>query len=286
MQKIDLGGVTITLISGGALKLDGGAMFGIIPRVLWSRGTPPDAENRIQLACNCLLIETSGPTARRMIVEAGHGEKYDAKEQGMYGINPARWLLPSLAEIGVAAEDIGDVIVTHLHFDHAGGLTRREDERLIPTFPRARVHVQKREFDDARANFGIMTATYREENYQPIDIADRWSLHDGDGPIVGPVRALRTPGHTRGHQSIVIEGRDRTAIFAGDVMPTRAHVNAPYNMGYDLFPLDNRVSKQTVLSTLAAGDGLLVIDHEPATPITRVVTDRNWYRLEPFLAAC
>jgi glyoxylase-like metal-dependent hydrolase (beta-lactamase superfamily II) len=277
--RYDLGGCTVTLISGGRLKLDGGAMFGLIPKALWSRVYPADEQNRIELACNCLLVEWPGPTDRRVIIETGHGPKYAEKEQRIFAIDPSRWLLPSLAALDVDPATITDVIVSHLHFDHAGGLTCERDGRLVPTFPRARVHVHRPEFEDARAKVGIMTATYREENYTPIDAAQAWNLLEGAGEIVPGVRNLPTPGHTRGHHSIVVEGRDRTLVFAGDLMPTQHHIGAPYNMGYDLFPLDNRASKQKLLAWLAARRGLLVIDHELVNPVASVRPAGDWFEL-------
>lgn len=280
-RRFDLGGCVITLLNGGNLRLDGGAMFGIIPKPLWSRRAAPDDANRIPLACNCLLIELAGPGARRALIETGHGGKYDAKEQGIFSIDPQRWLDTALHEVGVETTSIADVILTHLHFDHAGGLTRSDDGRLTPTLPKARVHVQRQEFDDARANFGVMHATYREENYTPIDAANAWRLLDGDCEIIPGILARRTPGHTRGHQSILISGADRKAVFVGDVMPTAAHVGAPWNMGYDLLPLENRESKRSLLAQAAREEWLVIIDHEPTTPVVRVVADGAWFRLEP-----
>lgn len=273
--RFDLGGCTITLINGGALKLDGGAMFGIIPRPLWSRDTPADEKNRIRLACNCLLVEWQGESARRAIIESGHGAKYGEKEREIYGIDPSTWLLPSLTEIGVDPDGITDVVLTHLHLDHAGGITQSRDGQIVPTFPNAKVHVQKQEFDDARANFGIMKVSYREENFTPIDEIDAWVLHEGETTPLPGIRLRPSPGHTRGHQSVLIEGRDRTAIFVGDVMPTRHHVGLPYNMSYDLYPLDNVETKRKLLTDAAEHDWMVVIDHEPDEPVLRVVEDRG-----------
>lgn len=281
LPSFDLGGCRVRVISGGGLKLDGGAMFGIIPKALWSRKTPSDEQNRITLACNCLLVEFDGAAGRRVVIETGHGQKFDAKESRIYEIDPAQWLLPSLHAIDVEPTTISDVIVTHLHFDHAGGLTMNGGANATPTFPHATVHVQRHEFDDARKNFGIMHATYREENFAPIDAADRWRLLEGEGPILPGIEALRTPGHTRGHQSILIRGRDRVLLFAGDVIPTRAHAGPPYNMAYDLFPLDNRDSKRRVLQMLHERSGVLLLGHEPQTPALRVEQDGEWWRLEP-----
>ena len=277
----DLGGCTVTLLSGGSLKLDGGAMFGLIPKALWSRTYPADEQNRIQLACNCLLVEWAGPTARRLIIETGHGPKYAEKEQRIFAIDPAKWLLPSLQRLGVDPATITDVVVSHLHFDHAGGLAWEQDGRLVRTFPHATVHAQRRELEDARAGFGIMTATYRAENLQPVDAADAWHVLDGEAEIVPGVRSILTPGHTRGHHSILVEGHDRSVVFGGDLMPTSHHLGAPYNMSYDLFPLENRASKQKLLGWLAERDALLAIDHELETPVNAVRRKDDWFELQP-----
>lgn len=288
LRRFDLGGCTVSLLCGGRFKLDGGAMFGIIPKALWSRSAPADEANRIQMASNCLLVEWQTETARRVIIETGHGAKFGEKELKIYDISPERWLLPTLVQNGIDPATISDVVVSHLHFDHAGGLTREQDGRLMPTFPHAKVHVQRPEFEDARANFGIMTNTYREENFTAIDAASAWTLLDGPGVVIPAprpglpeIRAIASPGHTRGHHSLLVVGQERTAAFIGDVMPTRAHIGRPYNMGYDLFPLDNRASKQRVLSRAADEDWLVVLDHEPDSPVVRVLREGDWFRTEP-----
>jgi glyoxylase-like metal-dependent hydrolase (beta-lactamase superfamily II) len=285
---LDLGGCTVTLLSGGKLRLDGGAMFGIIPKALWSKSTPADDVNRIQLACNCLLVEWAGPHTRRVIIETGHGPKFGDKEQRIYEIAAGGWLLHTCRERSIDPQTITDVVLSHLHFDHAGGLTQYLDGRLAPTFPNAKVHAQRLEWDDARANFGIMTNTYREENFTAIDEAGAWRLIEGAQVVIPApapgwpeIRALPTPGHTRGHQSLVISGRDRTLVFSGDVMPTRAHVGRPYNMAYDVYPIDNRASKHALLSQAAREKWLVAIDHEPDTPLVNVFSDKDWFRLEP-----
>jgi len=276
-EPIDLGGARVRLLDGGRFRLDGGAMFGIIPKPLWTRATTSDDRNRIQLGANCLLVESG---ARRIVVEVGLGDKYADKERDIYAIAPGRWLAPSLEAVGIEPGSITDVVQTHLHFDHAGGLTRERDGALTPTFPNAVVHVQRQEFDDARRNFGIMNITYRAENFDPISAAQRWNLLEGDGPIVDRLRAIVTPGHTRAHQSIVIEGADRTLCFSGDVLPTLAHAGPAWNMAYDLFPLDNRASKQRLLDAASRADWLLALGHEPNTPLARVVVDGKWFRVE------
>lgn len=276
----DLGGRSVRLIRGGELKLDGGAMFGIIPKPLWERTTPADDKNRITLACNCLLVE-SADSDRRVLVETGHGDKYDEKQRRIFGIDPAHWVKPALRDAGVEPDTISDVVLTHLHFDHAGGLTRLDGEHVATTFPKATAHVQRAELRDARANFGIMTESYRDENLTPLDDAQAWNELDGECEIVPGIHAMLTPGHTRGHQSIVIAGADRTLVYTGDVMPTAAHVGAPWNMAYDLQPLDNRASKHKLLSAAAERDWILIIDHELTTPAVTVARERDWFGLVP-----
>ena len=171
--------------------------------------------------------------------------------------------------------------MTHLHFDHAGGLTVERDGRVVPVFPNARVHVQRAEYDDARAGYGTMKTTYREENLRPVDEADAWALHAGEVECVPGVFCLPAPGHTRGHQAVLVRGSQRSAVFPGDLMPTAAHVGAPYNMAYDLFPLDNTQTKNRLLQRAADEDWLVFIDHEVQTPVMHAVVEKGWYRLMP-----
>lgn len=284
-MRFDLGDCTVTLVDGGRLKLDGGAMFGLIPKALWSRSYPADEQNRIQLACNCLLVEWPDQPQRRLIIETGHGPKYGEKEQRIFALDPRRWLRPALVAMKVDPASITDVVVTHMHFDHAGGLTWENDGQLVPTFPNATLHAQRQEYEDARAGFGIMTTTYRPENFGPIEAAGRLRLLDGAAEIVPGVRAMLTPGHTRGHHSIVVEGTRRALVFSGDLMPTRHHLGPPYNMAYDLDPVQNRASKAALLAWLADHDGLLAIDHELDTPVMTVRRNGDWFELVPAKAS-
>ncbi len=279
--RFDLGGCTVTLINGGHLRIDGGAMFGIIPKALWSRTNPADEQNRIEMACNCLLVEWPGEAARRVIIETGHGPKLSPKEQKIYAADSQHWLLPSLQALGVDPLTVTDVIVSHLHFDHAGGLTYEAEGRLLPTFPNARVHVQRQEYEDARAGFGITNISYPRQNLDPIDQAAAWNLLDGEVEIVPGIRALLAPGHTRGHQAVLVAGRQRSLVFGGDTIPTAGHLGAAYNMSYDLSPLENRASKYKLLQMLAQRGGVLLFDHEPHTPAVSVRAAGDWFELAP-----
>jgi len=281
LRNYDLGGCRVSLLAGGRFKLDGGAMFGIVPKALWSRGTPADEQNRIQLACNCLLVEWDGPGERRMIIESGHGDKYEEKERRIFAIERGRWLGPAVEAAGVALDSITDVVLTHLHFDHGGGLTQDVDGNRRLTFPQARVHVQRREYEDAQAKYGIMSNTYRAENLEPANAAGAWRLLGGEEEIAPGVRPLLTPGHTRGHQAVLVAGRSQSLAFTGDVLPTAAHIGPAYNMGFDLFPLENRESKRKLLAQACEQEWLLAIVHEIQMPIARVVPDGDYFALAP-----
>lgn len=276
----DLGGVRISVLDGGSLRLDGGAMFGIIPKPLWSRRTPSDEQNRISLACNCVFAEFEG-SDRRLMVETGVGPKMSDKEQAFFAVDPSLWLGATLQQLDIPRNSITDIALTHLHFDHAGGLTYGSPEDAAPTFPRAKVHVQKRELEDARANFAIMTRSYNEENFAPLDGCDAWRTLDGEQLIIPRVRALPSFGHTRGHQSILFEGKGRKALFIGDTLPTMAHIGAAYNMAFDLMPLENRDIKQKLLARAAEENWLLILPHEIATPVCEVRKDGDWFQLTP-----
>lgn len=311
--RIDLGGCNVTLLSGGRLRLDGGAMFGIIPKALWSRTTPADDDNCIQLACNCLLVEWQSDTARRVIIETGHGAKYSEKERRIFGIDPADWLLPTLLAGGIDPLSISDVVLTHLHFDHAGGLTRRARSGEVPdwragpgeasgdcaevmrTFPNAEVVVQRREWEVALANDAVMTRTYYRDHLLPI--ADRVRLADSARPfptgvlphrdetprvplsyrettVLPGIGVFLAPGHTWGQQAIrFVDVDGRSVVFTPDVMPSVWHVGAAYSLAYDVEPYTSMVTKRWFLEEAARGEWTLVLDHEPRTPVVRAAAN-------------
>lgn len=276
---LDLGGCGVTILDAGHLKLDGGAMFGIIPKPLWSRTTPADDRNRIQLRCQALLVEFEG-SDRRVVVEVGLGNKYGDKEASIFAVDRTRWIRTTCLERKIDCDSITDVVLTHLHFDHCGGLTYLDDDQqLQATFPKAKVHVQRQELEDARENFGIMTATYREENLAVASERDLWQPLEGATEIMPQVHALPLPGHTRGHQGVLIRGTSRTLCYPADVMPTVYHVGPAFNMGYDLMPLENRTSKARLLERAADEGWLLFLGHDPLTPLVRVSRDGDYFAL-------
>ncbi len=265
-----------TVLQAGSLRLDGGGMFGVVPRAIWSRLTPPDEANRIALQTNCLLLESQG---HRVLVEVGCGDKWSGKSRRIFDIEE-RTVCDAMQEQGVSPADVSDVIVTHLHFDHAGGLTRlSEDGDAVPVFGNATVHVQGREWEDAIANRSTMTGTYLRNHLDPV--ADCVALLDGEQQILPGVRTLPAPGHTWGQQAILIDTADGTVCFPGDVMPTRHHVGAPYSMGYDMLPYENMLTKRSLLEQAAALSWTLVLDHDPDHAVYQAHAEKDWFALEP-----
>ncbi len=262
------------VLQAGTLRLDGGGMFGVVPRAIWSRLTLPDDANRIGLQTNCLLLRSDD---RTVLVETGCGDKWSAKTRTIFAIED-RTIIDALGEQGVSPGDITDVMVTHLHFDHAGGLTRVDGDDVVPVFENAAVHVQGREWEDALANRSTMTGTYLRTHLDPI--ADRVSLLDGEQVILPGVRSWPMPGHTWGQQAVLIDTAEGVVCFPGDVCPTRHHIGAPYSMGYDMLPYQNMLSKRLLLERAAAESWTLVLDHDPDHAVFRVHADGDWYAVE------
>ncbi len=270
--RLRVGEATVILLDGGHLWLDGGAMFGIIPKPMWAKLTEVDEQNRIPLAMTCLLVETGG---KRIIVETGAGaaSKYGEKEQGFFRL-AGHWLLDSLQAAGVERESVDYVIATHLHFDHAGGGTMPDGRGgYVPTFPRAKYVAQRGEWEDAVEGYAVMSATYRKENLAPLEEAGVLSLVDGEAEIVPGVRVLPLAGHTRHQQGVIIEGGEAKAVQPGDMLPTAAHAGIRYNMAYDLLPYENMRNKGRLLEEAVRGGWRLLLGQDPVSLIWRAQSD-------------
>lgn len=273
------------MLRAGRLHLDGGSMFGVVPKTLWRRLVTPDAENRIPLQTNCLLLEreSDADVAQRTLIETGFGSKWSDKERGFYDLE-RRDIIDALREVDVQPEQIAHVIVTHLHFDHAAGLTRL-DERgaAVPAFPNAEVIVQQREWDDALANRSTMNRTYLRDHLDPI--ADRVRLIDGEHEALPGITVWPMPGHTWGQQAVRFNDSRGTVVFPGDVLPTANHVGLPFSIAYDMEPYTSMLSKKRLYTEAIAGDWRLALDHEPgACAVFRVRADvahPGKYTLEP-----
>jgi glyoxylase-like metal-dependent hydrolase (beta-lactamase superfamily II) len=277
-----IGRLRVHAIYAGGQKLDGGAMFGVVPKPLWQRRIPADDRNRIPLAMRCLLIEhESGP----VLIDSGAGNKEDPKFHDIYGIDNAgadgrTRLEDGLTQLGIRPEDVVLVINTHLHFDHAGGNTWRDSSGVIrPTFTNARYVVQAGEYEYATHTNERTAASYFPNNFVPIRDAGQFDLVKGERAIAEGLTVVPTPGHTPHHQSVLIESGGERAFYLADLVPTAAHLPLPWIMGYDVEPLVTLETKRHILRRALDEDWLLVFEHDPTTPWGRIAFDGKAYGL-------
>ncbi len=265
------GDIEVLSIHGGTFYLDGGAMFGVVPKTLWDKKTPADERNRIRLAANSLLVRASG---KRILVETGNGTKWEPKLRNIYGIQDGDPLKDSLARAGVAYEDIDLVINTHLHFDHAGGNTRFVDGRDVPAFPNATYIVQRGELDHANYPTDRDRASYFPDRFVPITAASRWQLVDGDVQILPGISVMRIPGHNADIQAVKISGGGKSLYFVADLLPTRHHLPLPWMTGYDLYPLQTLETKRKRVAEIVQEGSIVAFGHDPDYPAA-TLHDRN-----------
>ncbi|MES2358414.1 MAG: MBL fold metallo-hydrolase [Gemmatimonadota bacterium] len=284
VQSRSIGNLVVHAIQAGGQRLDGGAMFGVVPKPLWERRIPADERNRIQLGMRCLLIEHPSGL---ILIDSGAGNKENAKFHEIYGVenvgaNGRTALEDGLAQVGVSPEQIAILISTHLHFDHAGGNTFVDDAGVVrPTFPRARYLVQRGEYEFATHTNERTAASYFDRNYVPTLESGQLELLEGESEIVDGIGVLVTPGHTPYHQSVVIRSAGETAIFLGDLVPTHAHLPLPWIMGYDVEPLVTLESKRGLLKRVEQGDWTVIFEHDAVVPWGRVQFDGKAYSLRP-----
>ena len=279
-----IGRFVVHAIQAGGQKLDGGAMFGVVPKPLWERRIPADERNRIQLGMRCLLIEHESGL---VLLDNGAGNKEDAKFHEIYGVendggDGRTRLEAGLRAAGFRPEDVAIVIDTHLHFDHAGGNTYRDASGAVRlSFPNARYVVQAGEYHYATHTNERTAASYFPHNFVPVAEAGRYDLVDGEREIVAGIRVLPTPGHTPHHQSVLIDGGGERACYFGDLVPTAAHLPLPWIMGYDVEPLVTLESKRTLLARAVAERWLGVFEHDATVPWGRIVQERKGYAVGP-----
>jgi glyoxylase-like metal-dependent hydrolase (beta-lactamase superfamily II) len=305
IHTFTIGTLRCHLLEGGIQRLDGGAMFGVVPKPLWSRKILPDARNRITLAMRCVLIEHPEGL---VLIDTALGDKEDEKFREIYGVEnrglrgPTQ-LEDALLEAGFRPEQIRWVINTHLHFDHAGGNTVLADggtdgeggsdpgghpparPRVRLAFPNAIYVVQEGELDFARHTNERTRASYLPPNFEPVAEADRWKLISGDAHILPGIRSRLTPGHVPWHQSIVVESAGETAIFLGDIIPTASHLPLAYIMGYDLEPLRSLESKRSLLQDAVRHGWRLIFEHDAEVAMGRAVVEGKGVGLEDVLSA-
>jgi glyoxylase-like metal-dependent hydrolase (beta-lactamase superfamily II) len=273
-----LGGLEFKIVSDGTIGLDGGAMFGVIPKPLWEKVSPADARNRVRLAMNCLLIRAAG---KLILVETGAGDKWTAKESDIYDLQGSHRLPQSLSAAGVRPEDIDIVVNTHLHFDHCGWNTRREGDRIVPTFPNARYVVQRGAYEHGKSPTERDRGSFRDDNFVAIDATGQWQLLDGDTEIVPGVELIRFQGHTPDMQCVRLTGGGRTALFLADLVPTIAHLPLAWIMGFDLYPLTTLELKKQWIPKLAREGTLALFAHDTTTAAAWLREDGDKFRADP-----
>ena len=279
-----LGALRIHAIQAGGQKLDGGAMFGVVPKPLWERRIPADERNRIQLGMRCLLIEHKSGL---ILIDTGAGNKETDKFYDIYGIENKGTKGPTaledgLAQLGVKPDDITLVINSHLHFDHAGGNTFKDEKGVVrPSFPKARYLVQRGEYRYATHPNERTSASYFAPNYEPLREAKSLVLADGEREIADGIRAIPTPGHVPFHQGILIESQGERAFFLGDLVPTTSHLPLAWIMGYDVEPLVTLETKRTILARAKQEHWLVVFEHDAENAWGYVGHDEKSYTFEP-----
>jgi len=274
---VKLGDLEFHILSDGHVLLDGGAMFGVIPKPMWEKKMPADARNRITLSMNCLLISAAG---KRILVETGAGDKLNAKLRDIYGLDGPR-LVDRLRDYALKPEDIDIVIDTHLHFDHCGGNTRIENGKAVPAFPNAQYFVQKGEYDHALAPTERDRASYFPENYVPIAEAGRFTLLETDKVIAPGVEVIRVPGHTANMQCVKLTGGGKTAFLFADLVPTTAHLSLPWIMGYDLYPMTTLENKKKWIPEVLREGWLAVFAHDANVPAAWLREREGRWEAEP-----
>ena len=260
VTRYALGDLELISVCDGFFRLDGGSMFGVVPKPLWEKKAPADARNRITLAMRPLIVRGT----RTMIIDAGLGDKNNEKFQDIYGVDRGRNLDHTLAEAGLSADDIDIVVASHLHLDHAGGFTIRDaGGRLRPRFPRAQYVVRRGEWEDATHLHARNRASYLVDNYVPLADAGVLQMVDDDQTIMPGVKVRRTGGHTMHHQMVVIESGGKAAAFVADLMPTTAHLPDAWIMGFDLHPVDTLGAKQRFIREAIDRNMLIFFEHDP-----------------------
>jgi glyoxylase-like metal-dependent hydrolase (beta-lactamase superfamily II) len=268
-----LGDLELTVVGDGDFGLDGGAMFGVVPKTLWERVKPPDARNRIRMATNCLLVERGSDL---LLIDSGIGDKHDARFRANYAMDETAEGLPdAIWRAGHAPEDVTHVLLSHLHFDHCGWNTRYDGGTLVPTFPRARYWLERGEVEHARAPNERDRVSYDPRNWEPLFEAGVVELFDGEAEPMPGVRAVKAPGHNADMCIVLLDGgAGERGVYWADLVPTTAHVPYPWIMGYDLYPLTTLETKKRWLPRAAAEGWLCVFEHDAETPLARLVEEK------------
>ena len=270
VRRTELGDLELTILSDGTYWLDGGAMFGVIPKPMWNKRLPADEQNRVTLGLNSLLIRGG---AKTILVETGVGPKLEEKRQKIYGNKAA--LLQSFETMQVSPDEIDVVINTHLHFDHCGWNTYYKDGRAVATFPRATYYAQRGEWEHAQEQHDRDAVSYISDNYNPLLAAGQMKLLEGDAEIAPGIRVKVFPGHTHHMQAVIVESQGKTACYVSDLVPTTAHLDPVWVMGYDLDPIACIDNRKKFYEEAIPGKWLVVFTHDHEHPFAYVERDER-----------
>lgn len=263
-DRVSIGEIEVIRLLDGTFRVDGGAMFGVVPRSLWAKRAAPDRENRITLGLNCFLVRTPGAT---LLVDTGVGPDVGRRFVDFYSVERSPGLSGLLDGLGLGPDDIDIVVNSHLHFDHCGGNTRRAaDGQWLPAFPKARYVVQRGEWQQALHPVERDKPSYIPARLKPLGDSNALSLLEGDMPVAAGIEAVLVPGHTSFHQGLKIVSGGRTLFFLGDAVPTAAHIDLPYIMSYDLYPVETFNNKKALLARAADEDWVLAFGHDLLHP--------------------
>jgi glyoxylase-like metal-dependent hydrolase (beta-lactamase superfamily II) len=268
MHRTSLGDFELTVFSDGTYPLDGGAFFGVVPKVMWSRKVASNERNQVQAGLNSLLVSTGD---KNVLIETGIGNKMPERLVRVYG-QPAQ-LLQNMAAASIAPDDIDIVINTHLHFDHCGWNTIRKDGNVLPTFLRAKYYVQEGEWKHGRLQLERDAVSYMSDNYDPLIRSGQMELLQGDREIVPGISVRVFPGHTGHMQGVIIESGGKKACYISDLIPTSAHLELTWVMAFDLFPLQTIESRKKYYELAIGQKWLTVFTHDPRTPWAYVEKD-------------
>lgn len=273
-----IGKYNLEILEAGTLALDGGAMFGIIPKPLWEKSSPADEKNRITLSTRCLLLTSRD---KKVLVDTGMGDKWDAKSRDIYNIRNNMGTIDNLLlQRGIRPEEITDVILTHLHFDHTGGSTKYEDGKLVPSFPKARYFVQKKNSTWALNPTDKDKGSYIQQNFVPLLEQGVLNFFEGDSVFDEEIELMQVNGHTFGQQLVKISDGLETFVYCGDLIPLASHTHLPYIMGYDLQPLITLEEKKNLLTRAAEENWKLIFEHDPFSAYATVMFSEKGFKIK------
>jgi len=269
-----IGDYEILMADDGTFKLDGGAMFGVVPKTIWQKFFKPDDQNRIELSTNTLIIRYKKFTA---LVDLGMGDKFDEKQLAIYDIKREKNLIQNLEGMGIHRDEVTHVIITHGHLDHTGWATMRVKNSIIPTFPNAKYYFQEDTYEEIKFPNEKTRPNYNYLNFENLD--DQLEIIRGDEEIFPGLELMKTGGHTKGHQVPILRAGNRTVIYFGDLLPTASHIKPAYIMAYDLYPMDTFYKKKELLEKAYEEQWIITLEHEPVKKVVKLL-DVEKYNLE------